>query len=251
MQFADIHTHIIPGIDDGASSIEETIQMLRIAYEQGTRSIVATPHMFLDLFPNRDVAVIRQVFQATASKLTEYASQAEHSFLADMQIVLGAENYASLEFVQSLDRRAVLTVNDGVYLLVEFSPFVPFGSMTSILERILTSGLYPVIAHTERIIEVQQKPKRLEGLLGMGCVFQVNAESVRDSAPRSARKTAASLLGDGFGHVVASDGHRVTYRPPVLYEACRKLLTKYSEQQVKNWLWENPSRIIANKPIVR
>jgi len=251
MQFADIHTHIIPGIDDGAGSIEETIEMLRIAYSQGTRAIVATPHMFLDLFPNHDAIAVRRAFEATVSKLTQYASQPAYSFLREMQIVLGAENYASLEFVQCLDRRAVLSVNGGLYLLVEFSPFVPFGSMTSILERILTAGFYPVVAHTERIIAVQQKPGRLVPLLGIGCVFQVNADSVVDSATRSSRKTAANLLGDGLGHVVASDGHRANYRPPRLYEASKNLLAKYSEEQVRTWLWENPSRIIANQAIVR
>lgn len=251
MQFADIHTHIIPGIDDGASSIEETIQMLRLAHQHGTRSIVATPHMFLDLFPNRDPAPVRSKFEGMMEALKRYSGQPACSFLAEMQIVLGSENYASLEFVQGLDNRAVLPVNGGVYLLVEFSPFTPFSSMASILERILNAGFYPVVAHTERIIAVQQKPARLTPLLQMGCVFQVNADSIADSATRTTRKTAASLLGDGYGHVVASDGHRANYRPPTLFEVSQKLLAKYDEEQVRNWLWENPSRIIANQAILR
>ncbi len=251
MHFADIHTHIIPGIDDGSTSIEETIQMLRLAYDHGTRSIVATPHMFLDLFPNRDAAIIRSKFESVLASLKQYASQPAYSFLSEMLIVLGSENYASLEFVQCLDGKAVLPVNGSYYLLVEFSPFVPFGSMQSIIERILLAGFYPVVAHTERIIAVQQKPARLAPLLNVGCVFQVNADSIVDSATRTARKTAASLLGEGYGHVVASDGHRVNYRPPTLFEVCQKLLGKYDEEQVRTWLWENPSRIIANQPIIR
>lgn len=99
MNFVDIHTHILPGVDDGAQSLEDTLVMLRIAYDSGTRRMVATPHMFLDLFNNNDFLEIRDRFEALIRDLNSYQEKQPH--IKEMDLYLGAENYASPEFLES------------------------------------------------------------------------------------------------------------------------------------------------------
>jgi len=249
MSFADIHTHFIPGVDDGASSLDETIEMLRLAYNSGTRSMVATPHMFLDMFPGNSKVAINDRFAATIAELRQRSEQPDCAFIREMELTLGAEHYGSAEFVQALHEACVLPINGSRYLLVEFSPFLPWGMLEVVINRVLQSGYFPVVAHTERITGIQDKPSRAENLVRIGCVIQVNAESFLDGAEGKVRKTAHTLAREELMHVVASDGHRPKRRPPLLLEASQRLLQKYSPEQVEAWLWHNPRSIIKNESV--
>ncbi len=249
MQIIDIHTHFIPGIDDGATSIEETVQMLRVAYDAGTRGLVATPHMFLDGYGKNDILLVNDRFAATVAALKEYSDQPEYAFIREMRLFLGSENYASIEFLDALARGCVVPINSGRYLLVEFSPFLPLNKIEMILQRVLQYGYFPVVAHTERITAVQEKPMRLQDLAAMGCLFQVNGDSFLDSANPRLRKTSLALAKGGLVHVIASDGHRPARRPPTLSAAFQKLQQKYSLQAAQTWLYDNPARIVENHQI--
>jgi len=249
MQFVDIHTHVIPAIDDGATSIQETVEMLRVAYEAGTRGVVATPHMFLDGYEKNDILRVNDSFAATVAALKEYSEQPEYAFIREMRLFLGSENYASIEFLEALARGCVVPINGGRYLLVEFSPFLPLTKIEMVLQRMLQYGYLPVVAHTERVTAVQEKPARLQELASMGCLFQINADSFHDSANPRLRKTSLALAKAGFIHVVASDGHRPARRPPILSLASQKIQQKYSLQAVQTWLQDNPSRIVDNLAI--
>ncbi|RPI21863.1 MAG: hypothetical protein EHM61_23735 [Acidobacteria bacterium] len=249
MQFADIHTHFIPGIDDGATSMEETLEMLRMAYQSGTRQLVATPHMFLDGFEKNDPVLLNDRFAATMAGLKESSLRPEAAFIREMRLVLGAENYGSIEFIDALARGCVVPINGSRYLLVEFSPFLPLNKIEVVLQRVLVAGYTPIVAHTERIIAIQEKTARLENLAAMGCVFQVNGDTFLDSANSRVRRTGYAMASAGFVHVIASDGHRPHRRPPLLREAFEELRRKYPIEKVQAWLQDNPSRIIQNQAI--
>ncbi|RPJ55018.1 MAG: hypothetical protein EHM23_01585 [Acidobacteria bacterium] len=249
MQFIDIHTHFIPGIDDGATSIQETVEMLQVAYAAGTRGLVATPHMFLDGYEKNDILLVNDRFAATLAALKEYSEKPEYAFIREMRLSLGSENYASIEFIDALARGCAVPINGGRYLLVEFSPFLPLAKIEMILQRVHQFGYFPVVAHTERITAIQEKPARLEDLAAMGCLFQVNGDSFLDSANPRLRKTSMTLAKSGFIHVIASDGHRPSRRPPVLSGASQELLRKFSVQVVQTWLHDNPARIVDNLEI--
>jgi len=246
MQFIDIHTHVMPGIDDGATSIQETIEMLRIAHEAGTRSVVATPHMFLDGYQKNDILRVNDTFAATVASLREYSEQPEYAYIREMRLFLGSENYASIEFIDALARGCVVPINGGQYLLVEFSPFLPLSTLELVLQRVIQHGYLPLVAHTERVTAVQEKPERLRGLASMGCLFQVNADSFHDSANPRLRKTSLALAKAGLIHVIASDAHRPTRRPPILSIASQVLERKYSAEAVQIWLRDNPARIVGD-----
>ncbi|HXK58293.1 MAG TPA: hypothetical protein PLP42_00225 [Acidobacteriota bacterium] len=249
MSLVDIHTHLIPGIDDGATCLDDTLEMLRIAHQSGTRRIVATPHMFLDGFQKNTILLVNDRFAETQSALKDYSLRPEFAFVRDMEVVLGAENYVSIEFLEALAQGCVVPINGGRYLLLESSPFLPMNKFEVALRRVLTAGYTPVIAHVERIIAVQEIPARLENFARLGCLFQVNADTFLDTASSRLRKTGLALADLGFIHVVASDGHRPRRRPPALQETYQLLQQKFPPRNVRAWMIDNPGRIIDNLPV--
>ena len=244
MDLVDVHSHILPGVDDGSGSVEETIAMLSLAYESGTRRIVATPHMFLHRFGNYDFVQIRDQFDQLSTQLE--SAREEFAFLGQMQIFCGAENYASSEFLEALEQGCVLTLNASRYLLVEVSPALPFSQLENVMDRVLGSGLTPVMAHPERYSAVQEQPIRLAALWDRGCVTQLNGGSLLRGSGSRTNRCAKTLLAEGLVDVIASDGHRVGWRPPELGGVEQLLEGEYSQEDIRRWLMENPAVILAN-----
>ena len=248
MELIDIHSHVLPVVDDGSVSVDETIAMLKIAHETGTRKIVATPHMFLDLFNNNDFVEIGDRFEQLNSELV--SCQDAFPFLEEMHLYSGAENHASPEFLKALDQGCVLTLNGSRYLLLEVSPTVPFSQIQEVLERVSSAGYTPVIAHPERYGAIQEDPARIEQFWEMGCVVQVNADSFMGGSGSRAKRCVRRLLTAGVVDVIASDGHRLRWRPPNLGRVLTKLEQEYERESVVGWLVENPGLILANERLI-
>jgi len=249
MQFVDIHTHLIPGLDDGPASLDETLEMLRHAYDRGTRAMVATPHMFA-WFGNSEPRLVQDAYSSMVESLQQVAKGNEGEFLREMNLYLGAENFISPEFLAALEKGDVLTLNGSRYLLVEFPPHLPFGAADSAVERMLESGLIPVLAHVERYGFVYRRSGRLASLKKKGCVVQVNAESIVDLRGRGVAKALMPLFESRWVDIVASDGHDVHSRLPTLAAAYETLAARYPETAVAAWMWQNPARILRDRPIL-
>jgi protein-tyrosine phosphatase len=249
MRFVDIHTHLIPGLDDGPASLGETLEMLRHAYDRGTRAMVATPHMFASL-GDTDVLHVSDSYVAMAERLQELARSKENEFLREMAHYLGAENFVSPEFLRALQDREVLTLNGSHYLLVEFPPYLPFDIADLAVDKILEIGLIPVMAHVERYGFLDRKPGRLAEFKNKGCVVQVNAESIVDLGGRGMARALVPLFDSRGVDIVASDGHNGHSRPPNLEAAYGILAARYPETAVATWMWQNPARILHDRPIL-
>lgn len=245
--FIDIHTHILPGVDDGSATIEETLVMLRIAYDSGTRGIVATPHMFLDLFDNFDFLKIRDRFEALIRELDPYKEKL--SYLNELDLYLGAENYASPEFLEALGQGCVLTLNGSRYLLVEVSPALSMSQIGVIMESVLLADYTPVIAHVERYAAVQQDPLQVERLRNLGCVIQVNARSLAGASGSRNKRCAERLLQEGLLDVIATDGHQPRWRPPDFQSVFQTLGKGHAKDDVLRWMVKNPRLILSNEPL--
>ena len=249
MRFVDIHSHLIPGLDDGSTSLFETIEMLRHAYDRDTRSLVATPHMFAS-FGNTEPLLVYDTYVAMVKRLQRVSKGHGQEFLREMAIYLGAENFVSPEFLEALKKRDVLTLNGSRYLLVEFPPYLPFVTAESAVDRILEIGLIPVLAHVERYGFLDRNPGRLARLKKKCCVVQVNAESIVDFKGRGLSKAVIPFFEHRLVDIVASDGHDVHSRPPSLDAAYGTLAAAYPEPAVAAWMWENPARILHDRPIL-
>jgi protein-tyrosine phosphatase len=249
MHFVDLHCHLLPGIDDGSSSIVETVEMLRVAHRRGTRTIVATPHTFQPMFAAFSSMELIGAYSRMKEELNELSRQEQYSFLQEMDVHLGAENFATSEFYEALEKRKVLTLNGSRYLLVEFSSFMPFPLIEAAVDQILEHELTPVLAHVERYEFSYQLPESLDDLKRRGCVIQINAEAFDRRRNSEVMEFALSVAGRGALGVIASDGHDVRGRPPVVQGAFEILRREFPEEAVETWMSANPSRILANQPL--
>ena len=249
MRFIDLHCHLLPGIDDGSSSIVETVEMLRIAHQRGTRGIVATPHVFQPMFATRSQVALCGSFSRMTEELTDMASYSDHSFLEEIEVHLGSENLVTPEFLQALEESKVLTLGGSRYLLVEFPLFMPFPLIVSAVNQILEREMIPVLAHVERYEAFHEELERLDDLRNRGCVIQVNAEAFGNKHSNERSELALALAKSGLVDVIASDGHDLKVRPPDLSGAFERLSKEFPEATVNQWMSENPARILANQPL--
>lgn len=250
MRYIDLHSHLIPKVDDGATSLFETLEMLRYAYEHGTRGIVASPHTFHTSFGNEQPLQVHDAYARMVQRLHRLSQTPDHGFLREIPIYLGSENFVSPEFVAALKRRDVLTLNGSRYLMIEFPPYLPFETAESALAEIFYLGLVPVIAHVERYSFFERNLNRVASLKHIGCVIQVNAEAIVDLKGRGIARAMRPILDAGLVDIVASDGHDVHSRPPDLEAAHQVLAAEFQESFVAAWLWENPARVLHDRPLV-
>jgi protein-tyrosine phosphatase len=204
----DIHTHILPGMDDGAQSLEDALAMARVAQESGTSLLVATPHMD---FASANTGGASEVVRSRARALTA----ALESSGIPVRVLPGMETAMDLHLPRLLACGEVLTIGDsGRYVLVE----LPFQQIPEYAEKVVfelaSAGYTPVIAHPERCADVLKDPNRMYRLVRAGAIGQVNAGSLTGAFGRSIGKVAKILLGHGLAHVVASDGHSPTGARP-------------------------------------
>ncbi len=229
---ADIHTHILSGIDDGAPSLDEAIQLLYEEMKQGVTDIVLTPHFNIqdctiqEFISKRDVA-----FDALSKKIKEHPS------LSGLNLHLGAE----VKYNPNLIYNDVfdLCIKDTSYLLLELSMSHPFNFEQTVL-WMLSKGISPILAHVERYEYITSNPKLLENLLYAGVVFQCNASSLYS---KHFGKRVKKLLKHGYVQLLASDTHNMNTRPPELIKGLEKY-PKYTDMLVSNSM-----KVINNKLI--
>ncbi|MGN0520362.1 MAG: tyrosine-protein phosphatase [Candidatus Fimenecus sp.] len=200
----DLHCHLLWHMDDGASSMEKTVQMCKTAVENRIQIIAATPHM-TDLRTLDDFLYIRN------RKLTELNRFLRAENLP-LQVCGGAEVFLN-DWIFEAENTEDLTVNRSRYLLCEYS-LRPFAPEKAILfaEEILERGLVPIIAHPERYPTFQKYPEIVTELHRLGARFQVNADSLTGRIGENAQAFATALLANGLADIIATDAHGINHR---------------------------------------
>lgn len=251
MSCIDLHVHFLPGVDDGPSTLEETVAMLRVAHASGTRTVVATPHLYTPRFSHLRPARLREVFGETVEKLEELADEEGTSFLAEMELHLGAEHLVSPSFLTALEQGEVLPMAGTRYLLVEFPNTLPQPSMAGGVRWVISAGYVPVLAHVERYQTVHHRPEGLGELLDLGCVAQLNLGSPNGSHGLRHHGLRHILLSRGLVQIIATDAHDAELRPPRLGEAGEALGNQFNADELATWTRDNPSDVLDNKPLRR
>jgi protein-tyrosine phosphatase len=206
----DIHTHILPGLDDGARSWEEAVAMARGAVKDGIEAVVATPHIY-------------EATSITPQEICEKTRQFQT--LLDCQgiklrVLPGAEVHLAIDLPDRLGEGRFQTITDGCrYLLVEF----PFGLLPLYTDEVLfelqAGGVIPIIAHPERNESVQKDPNRLYNMIQKGMLAQLTGGSLRGNFGSKVEYTAKLLLKHNLIQILASDGHRADRRRVLLSKA--------------------------------
>jgi protein-tyrosine phosphatase len=245
MGYVDVHSHLLPGIDDGPESMVEALDILACAHAAGTSAMVATPHMFQPGLGSDDPAAVRAAF----ASLRERAAGEEDWAAASVEMHLGAENFLGEALLEAAAADSVVTLGGTRALLVELWPMTAGGAARHALDALLSLGYLPVLAHVERYGFLREDPSLLEELVAAGCVAQVNAGAVIGRHGLPTVQLVDRWLRRGLVTVVASDAHNVTSRPPALDEAASVLRSRHGDATADLCLRVNPSALLAGEPL--
>ena len=203
----DIHTHILPGMDDGAPDLEVSLAMLRIAAADGTTDIVASPHA-------------NHEYRFDPAERDRKIEELRLACDAPIRIHSACDFHLSYDNIEdSLANPTKYAINNQRYVLVEFSDLLIPKTTDDVFFRMQKSGMVPVITHPERNMLLQKRLEKLEKWIDGGCLLQVTALSFLGRFGKRAKAFSDLLLQKGLVHIVASDAHDTEHRPPQLRAA--------------------------------
>ena len=237
----DIHTHILPGVDDGAETIEDSIQMIKQAIDCGVKVICATPHILDEIAPTFPEKINR-TFQFLYSQVKEKK--------LNIKLTLGSEIYVRQD-MDSLRRFNFFSLNQtGKYILME----LPLGQLPSGVDQLIFNleleSITPIIAHPERSMIEKNQLKDIENLIRLGALMQINAGSLLNHFGKSPRKMAELLLKQNLVHIVASDAHNPSSRSvAVMAEAFRKVSRMVGNRKAEELFKLNPLKVLQAKEL--
>lgn len=233
--YIDIHSHILPGIDDGGKDKAMALDMLKIAQRSGTGHIIATPHYVL--------GNTRYGFDNIIEKCEHLNSLAAG---ADIKITVypGCEVFINSELLELYEQGLIGTLAGSSYMLIEF-PMMSIPPYTDdVLYNLQLKGISPIIAHPERYIEIQHKPKLMEAYIARGILSQVNSGSITGIYGMKAKRAAMRLIKEGWVQFVASDAHSNNIRNPNLADAAAIVEKKFGLKMREDLFTQNALKII-------
>ena len=240
----DIHSHILPGVDDGAMNIEESLEMAAMAAESGVDYIVATPHCNIP-------GVYDNYWGPSMKESLVKLRRAVNECDIPIRIVAGMEIFVTPELPDLFRKKKLLTLNGTRYFLTEFDFSEDMQECDKVLKECKSLGFIPVIAHPERYYFIQEYPEYVFEWLKQGYGIQVNKGSILGRFGRAARRTADTLLEQGMISCVASDAHSSYQRTPFMGEIYDYLMEENGPAYTQVLLENNPKRILAGKELVK
>ena len=238
-KYIDMHAHILPGIDDGAESLEEALRMARIAYEEGTRLIIATPHYGI-MNPGFSRFNTEEVFAEIRKKIKDK--------YPDMGLALGCEVfYTGPNMIDHLAKGAAPTIAGTDYVLVEFSPADPLRKIEGGIRDLRLSGFRPILAHTERYEALYKDLSAVDDIISAGAAIQINSRSLIRGRLDKRTRWVKQLVKEDMVHLISSDCHNDSTRSPIMAEAMDKLREWTDQETYRKIAAENPRRILQNE----
>ncbi|PFN80590.1 tyrosine protein phosphatase [Bacillus sp. AFS076308] len=219
----DLHCHILPGIDDGAKDLSESIKMARKAVEQGIQTIVATPHHLNNHYENPKQQILDKV---------EELNRVLRDEKIDLKILPGQETRVYGELVNGYDMGEIQPVNGSQYVLVEFSSSHVPRYTEKLFYDLQVNGLIPIVVHPERNQEIIEQPDLLYKLVQNGALTQVTAGSVCGEFGKKIKSFSLQLIEANLTHFIASDAHNTRSRTFKLREAFDLIHEKYGNEMV-------------------
>jgi len=220
----DIHCHVLPGLDDGAVSMTESLGMIRLAMTQGTQALIATPHHSMQ-YANADPERVRTLCR----RLEEEVRSKQNSRFA---VYPGQEIFYTGETLRDLDNKKLLTLADSRYVLVEFWPAIPYSQLYRAVREMVLNGYHPVIAHVERYcaLHAEKNPEDLAAeLTEEGALIQMNYGPVGGPWYDGICRWCRKMLKMQMIHFLGTDMHHMQTRGPQT-EAAEKWMGKNLEK---------------------
>jgi protein-tyrosine phosphatase len=232
----DIHSHILPGLDDGPRDLDESLQMCELYVLEGVQTVVATPHLCDPRFHVSPEAIRSGVRSLTAA-CRERGLR--------LEILSGGDVRLEPELLDAFDAGRVLTLGDaGTHLLLEL-PFQTVPRIENLVFQLSLRGVTTVLSHPERNLELWRKPRRLAELVELGCLVQVTAGSFLGQFGPWAERAARGFLEAALVHAVATDAHSSHgTRRPALKQAAGLLKNLIGEARATDLLSKNPAAMV-------
>jgi protein-tyrosine phosphatase len=239
--FVDIHCHVLAGLDDGPATLEEAVAMCGLAWEHGTRTIVATAHVS-ESWPEVTPARIREACQLLSRELKQLG--------LPISVYPGAEVTIFPGIIEAWKNGQLMGVADrNQYLLME-PPLGSYFDLRGLVQQLVGLGVKPILAHVERYPELLHNSFAAEELTRLGCLLQINASGIVSPATRADARALKRWVRDGMVHLVASDGHSATCRLPQMDDAYRQLAAWDSSDTADRLCGINGLRVIEGMPFV-
>ena len=238
----DIHCHILDGVDDGSYCLPESVEMARIAYESGTRQIVATPHANT---PGGEPNAWGEMLEGKLYTLNDAIAKAR----IPLTVLPGQEVFCAGDVAGLLNAGEIITLNGSRYLLIEFDFYARSDTLVDECEALLAEGVVPVVAHPERYEAIREDEETAFRLKRRGCLLQLNAGSLFGDFGRSAQSAAHDLLSESLADFIASDAHSPYVRTPFIADAHEMVSEMYSLDYAELLFRENPALLVQDGDI--
>lgn len=236
----DIHSHILPHMDDGSVSLEMSLEMARQYVNDGVTHVICTPHIMPGVWNNTVPAI-----HAAVARLQDALT--ENGF--PLTVLPGADNHVAPDFAQQLSAGKLLPLAASKFVLVEPPHQVPYPRILSVFGQVISAGYRPILTHPERLSWINLNYKVLKDLAALGGLMQVTAGALVGRFGADAKSLGARMLGDGLVHFIATDCHHPELRPANLSEGWRAARDIIGEKQADALVLDHPRLILADKPL--
>lgn len=233
----DTHLHILPGVDDGPETLQESLSLARTLVQEGIRAAIATPH-YNDEFPQRTAAEI----QARVNDLQQQLDL--HGI--PIRLFAGHEVLIRPGLVEDIQAGRLATLNNSRYLLLELWNSTWLPETERVIFTLLANGIIPILAHPERYRAIQKDPARLAALIKQGVLAQLTASSLTGWQGNTTRRCAENLLKKGLIHCIASDAHGLHRRPPGVLDGLHCAARLLGKDRIYQMIETQPAEIINN-----
>lgn len=239
MILTDIHCHILPNVDDGASDARETMAMLKKAYRDGVRRVIVTPHYRRGMFETEQER-IQSLYLQVKRRAARIGSDG-------IELYLGCEYHRYSGMSKDLKRGLRPTLAGSKYVLVEFSGLDSYSKIRAIIYELTNAGYIPVVAHVERYPVLAEHMENVRDMIELGAKVQVNAGALLGKQGRRVKRFCKKLMKEQMVHFIGSDSHDLTVRPLLLRECADYVMKKWGKETARRIFVDNPSKIIGKR----
>ena len=239
IRMIDLHCHMLPGIDDGAPTLEVALAMARCAAADGITHVACTPHIYPGLYENDREGI--------AAAIAAFRTVLAEEDIA-LTLVIGADTHLTPDLLDGIRKRRIPTLNDTRYLLFEPPHHVAPPRLEESVFNLMAAGIVPVVTHPERLSWIDTHYAVFGRMVHAGALMQITAGSVTGRFGRRPKYWAERMLDEGQVHLLATDAHHIDKRPPLLAEARDAAAKRLGDAEAIHLVLTRPRGILDNAP---
>lgn len=233
----DLHSHILPGIDDGAADEKSALEMARQAVAEGVEILACTPHIYPGVYPNTGPDILARV--AWFQSLLDFED-------ISLKVVAGADVHIAPDLVKLIRSGEVLTLNGSKYILIEPPHHILPPRIEELFFNLQAAGYHPILTHPERMTWIDQRYDLIKNLARSGVWMQLTAGSITGRFGSRPVYWSERMLDEGLAHIVASDAHDPVHRRPAWRDALEALVEQVGPEETSRLVRERPAAILGN-----